>query len=109
MIEALQLQLASSKDNDMFSLVLLGRNGDGKSTLINLLLSLNAPLANQYGFCGIKNLKYTSSRLNRKEEKELKERLMSHLEALKYLRSGDKDFDEVILNLPETISYFQSL
>ena len=94
-IEALQLQLAASNDNDVFSLVLLGRNGDGKSTLINLLLSLNAPLDNQYGFCGIKNLKYTSSRLKRKEEMELKNHLMHNLDALKYLRSREKEFIEV--------------
>ncbi len=98
-IESLQLQLASSKDNDVFSLVLLGRNGDGKSTLINLLLSLTAPLDNQYGFCGIKNLKYARSRVNRREEKKLRNRLIHNLDALKYLRSGDKEFIEVMLKL----------
>jgi ABC-type lipoprotein export system ATPase subunit len=102
-IEASQNQLAASQDNDVFSLVLLGRNGDGKSTLINLLLSLNAPLDNQYGFCGIKNLKYTSSRLKRREEREFKNRLILNLDALKYLRSGDKEFDEVMWNLPKIV------
>jgi translation initiation factor RLI1 len=98
-IESMQLQLASSNDSDVFSLVLLGRNGDGKSTFINLLLSLLAPLDSQYGFCGIKNLKYRSRRLNRKEENELRNRLVLNLDALKYLRSGDKEFNEVMLTL----------
>jgi hypothetical protein len=89
MIESLQLELSSSKDNDIFSLVLLGRNGDGKSSLINFLLSLFAPLDSEYGFRGLKLVKYCSSRLNRKGDGELRDRLMSVLEALKYLRSKD--------------------
>lgn len=92
MIESLELELSSSKDNDIFSLVLLGRNGDGKSSLINFLMSLFAPLDSEYGFRGLKLVKYSSSRLNRKGEEELRDRLMSVLEALKYLRSKD-DFE----------------
>ncbi len=49
-IDDLVAEIKETKENDIYSLVLLGRNGDGKSFLVNLLVSLTCPTPDHYGF-----------------------------------------------------------
>ena len=69
-----------------FMLVLLGRNGDGKSSLLNRLLSITCVLEDDYRFTKDK----VSSRSRRGSGMNSLDRTLSSLEAVEYLQTTSK-------------------
>ena len=80
-----------SKEEDLFSLVLLGQNGNGKSMLINLLISCSCLLEDQYGYKELCN-KPGKSKASSRTKESLIRFLGGNLEGMKCL---DIDSNEV--------------
>ena len=87
-IEDIQNELSNLKDGDTFSLVLLGRNGDGKSMLINLLLSITCPLDDQYGLRALHiTQNWANGRMSGRSEEKIKGMVKNCIEAVDRLHS----------------------
>ena len=89
---ALEKELSCDKDGKVFSWVMLGRNGDGKSFLANILISATCHLS--YGYPSAQR-----SAAGTRADKKLRQRLVKDLEGVQYLmdtlRSAAKDLVSV--------------
>jgi ABC-type multidrug transport system ATPase subunit len=89
-VEAVQKEITSTSDGDLFSLVLLGQNGDGKSMLTNLLVSISCPIPDQYGYQ--QEHRYVRSRAGLSREKSrLLNSLAENLEAVQYIKNKEDE------------------
>ena len=76
---------SSLLEKDRVSLVLLGRNGAGKSFLINILLMLTSPSSVDYGYRDNDDM----SSLFAEEQEDYRNSLQNELEAVLELRKND--------------------
>ena len=93
-VEAVHKEITSTSDGDLFSLVLLGQNGDGKSMLTNLLVSISCPIPDQYGYQ--QEHRYVRSRAGLSREKSrLLNSLAENLEAVQYIKNIEDEFGPI--------------
>jgi GTPase SAR1 family protein len=83
-MKEIQCELA---DPQSFSLVLLGRNSEGKSSLINRLLSLTCVSNDQYQHTKERK---SSHSIRRRSGSKYRDRIRDHLEAVQDLRKTSK-------------------
>ena len=76
--------LGANRDDDICSIVLLGRNGDGKSTFINLMLRATCQLDCQYGLKSLED--WPSPLLNRDAMIELIQKADDNVHTLEPFR-----------------------
>ncbi len=75
-------------------MVLLGQNGDGKSMLINLLLSISCPISDQYGYQQEHRFIRSRAGLSR-EKSRLLVALAENLEAVQYLENDEDELHSI--------------